>query len=151
MARSILAAVERIKSEVGQVLTPGLINSVCVAIGHVWRERLLDPVTTVHLFVLQVLHGNTACAHVPRLGGVACSGEAYGQARQRLPLALLQFLLRLLSQRLRSGALLDDGVDAEDAGEREQHGLGNEGADEGEERGAEDGDDRLVGHLPASR
>ena len=28
--------------------------------GHSWRKRLLDPVTTLHLFILQVLHGNTA-------------------------------------------------------------------------------------------
>ena len=42
-------------------------------VGHLWRDRILDPVTTVHLFALQILHGNTACPHVPRLGGVACS------------------------------------------------------------------------------
>ncbi len=50
-----------------------------------------------------------------------------------------------------AGPLLDDGVDAEDAREREQDGLRDEGADEGEQRGTEDGDDRLIGHLPASR
>ena len=44
-----------------------MIRKVCAAVGHVWRERVLDPVTTVHLFVLQILHGNTACSQVPRL------------------------------------------------------------------------------------
>ena len=81
MARSILAAVRRIKTEVAHWLTPKAIEDVCSAVGHVWRNRVLDPVTTVHLFVLQILHGNTACAHVPRLGDVRASGEAYGQAR----------------------------------------------------------------------
>ena len=88
MARSILAAVQQIKSDVAQFLSPQLIREVCQTVGHVWRERILDPVTTVHLFVLQILHGNTACSHVPRLGAVACSAEAYCQARQRLPLGL---------------------------------------------------------------
>lgn len=109
MARSILAAVQQIKSEVAQFLCPEFIRSVCDAVGYVWRERVLDPVTTVHLFALQILHGNTACPHVPRLGGVACSGEAYCRARQRLPLAVLQYLLRSLCHFLGASAMLDDG------------------------------------------
>jgi hypothetical protein len=109
MARSILAAVRQIKSDVAQFLGPKLIREVCDTVGHVWRERVLDPVTTVQLFALQILHGNTACAHVPRLGGVACSGEAYCQARQRLPLRLLRYLVRALSQHLGASNEVDDG------------------------------------------
>jgi IS4 transposase len=109
MARSILAALRRIKGEIAQLLSPTLIRNVCQVIGHVWRERVLDPVTTVHLFVLQILHGNTACSQVPRLGAVDCTGEAYCQARQRLPLQLLRYLVRALSQFLSVGGALDDG------------------------------------------
>ena len=109
MARSILAAVQQIKADVAQFLSPQLIREVCATAGHVWRERILDPVTTVHLFVLQILHGNTACPHVPRLGAVACTGEAYCQARQRLPLRVLRYLLRALSHYLGGSTLLDDG------------------------------------------
>lgn len=108
MARSILAAVRRIKSEVAHWLTARTIEDVCAAVGYVWRNRVLDPVTTVHLFVLQILHGNTACAHVPHLGGVRASGEAYGQARARLPLAVFERLLRGVVDRLR-GPTLDEG------------------------------------------
>ena len=60
---------------------------------------MLDPVTTVHLFLLQILHGNTACTHVTRLGRVSCTGEAYNQARNRLPLAVLRGLLTRLAER----------------------------------------------------
>lgn len=109
MARSILAAVQQIKSEIAQFLRPPLIHAVCQAIGHRWRDRLLDPVTTVHLFVLQILHGNTACAHVPHLGNIACTGEAYVQARQRLPLKLLRYLTRALSHFLGAGPETDEG------------------------------------------
>jgi hypothetical protein len=108
MARSIRAAIRRIKSEVALWLTREAIEDVCSAVGHVWRNRILDPATTVHLFVLQVLHGNTACAHVPRLGDVRASGEAYGQARARLPLAVFERLLRGIVDRLR-GSTLDEG------------------------------------------
>lgn len=109
MARSILAAVQQIKSDVAQFLSPQLIRGVCAAVEHVWRERILDPVTTVHLFILQILHGNTACSHVPRLGAVSCTGEAYCQARQRLPLRVLKFILRALCQHLGASTMLDDG------------------------------------------
>src|SRR5438128_8074359 len=109
MARSILAAITQIKSEVAHFLSPDSIRLVCKALGHVWRERVLDPVTTVHLFVLQILHGNTACPQVPRLGGVNCTGEAYCQARQRLPLQLLRYLLRALSNHLGVSTMLDEG------------------------------------------
>lgn len=100
MARSIVAAVERIKADIAHWLSPRLIEDLCRALDYSWRERILDPVTTVHLFLLQMLHGNTACSHVPRLGGVACSGEAYCQARSRLPLALFRCLLLLIRDRL---------------------------------------------------
>jgi putative transposase len=108
MARSILVAVERIKSELARFLAPEFLRQVCHSVGHVWRERVLDPVTTLHLFALQVLHGNTACPHVTRLGAVDCTGEAYGQARQRLPLAVFQRLLSAIRKRLLGSPTLDD-------------------------------------------
>ena len=100
MALSIAAAIGRIKASLDQWLTPEIIREVCRQAGHHWRERVLDPVTTIHLFALQILHGNTACAHVPRLGNINCSGEAYGLARSRLPLAVFQQLLAWVTQRL---------------------------------------------------
>ena len=109
MARSILRAVEQIKSELAGLLKPAFIRKVCQSVGHVWRQRLLDPVTTLHLFALQILHGNTACAHVPRLGAIDCTGEAYIQARQRLPLAVLERLLASIRERLLGSPTLDDG------------------------------------------
>ena len=109
MARSILAAVQQIKSDLTQFLSADFIGSVCEAVDYSWRKRILDPVTTVHLFVLQILHGNTACSQVPRLGDVDCTGEAYCQARQRLPLAVLRYLVRALTQHLEADPLLDEG------------------------------------------
>lgn len=94
MVRSILAAIEQIKSEVAHWLTADSILEVCHAVHHVWRDRVLDPVATVHLFILQVLHGNTACAHVPRLGALDCSAGAYCQARGRLPRSVLEGVLK---------------------------------------------------------
>jgi len=109
MARSILAALEQIKSELARFLSPEFIRQVCHGVGHVWRERVLDPVTTLHLFALQILHGNTACPHVLRLGAVECTDEAYVQGRQRLPLAVFQRLLSSVRERLLGSSTLDEG------------------------------------------
>jgi hypothetical protein len=108
MARSILTAIEQIKSELARFLGVDFIRQVCQSVGHAWRNRLLDPVTTLHLFALQILHGNTACAHVPRLGAVDCTGEAYVQARQRLPLAVLQRLLSSMREQFLGSPTLND-------------------------------------------
>jgi hypothetical protein len=51
------------------------------------------PVTTVQLFLWQILHGHTACRHLPHLSGVRCRAAAYCQARAKLPLRLFALLL----------------------------------------------------------
>ena len=94
MRYSVTDALRQIGGDLAGVLAPDAIREACRDAGHHWRERVLDPVTTVHLFVLQILHGNTACAHLPRLAGQALSASAYCQARARLPLAVYQALLR---------------------------------------------------------
>lgn len=93
MLRSLSAALRQIRGDVAAVLAPATIRDACAAVGHRWRDRILDPVTTTHLLILQVLHRNTACAHLPRLTGWAFTASAYCQARSRLPLGVLQRLL----------------------------------------------------------
>jgi hypothetical protein len=67
---------------------------VCREIGYTaWRDRGLTPVTTMQLFLLQVLHGNMACSHLPHLSGLRFSAAAYCQARARLPLRFFALLL----------------------------------------------------------
>ncbi len=46
---------------------------------------------------------------MPRLGSVDCTAEAYIQARQRLPLAVLQHLLSSIRERFLGSPTLDDG------------------------------------------
>jgi len=100
MASNILAAVRQIKSNVADHLEAAAIEALCRELKHVWRDRLLGPVMTVHAFLLQVLHGNTACDEVPHLIGQSFSGDAYIQARLRLPLELFQRLLARIGESL---------------------------------------------------
>src|SRR2546425_3088620 len=90
---SIAGAVARIKQDALGALGEGVIEEVCAEFGHVWRDRELDPATTVALFVQQVLNGNVPCSEVRHLAGRCFTPSAYCQARARLPLAVVQSLL----------------------------------------------------------
>ena len=71
MAASIAGAVRRIKRDPLGALGRGAVEAVCGELGHAWRDRTLDPATTVALFVQQVLHGNCPCAEVRHLAAPA--------------------------------------------------------------------------------
>src|SRR5690242_18535530 len=67
MALTIPHILRQFKADVAKALSAEIIRQVCDRLGHVWRERVLDPVTTIHVFLLQILHGNTACTALARL------------------------------------------------------------------------------------
>ena len=94
MAANISKVVAQIKSNIRSVLPGDVIVLLCRELGYKWRERCLDPVTTLHAFLVQILYGNTACDHLPRLMGKSFTGEAYCMARSKLPLALFQRLIQ---------------------------------------------------------
>ena len=93
MALTIPQIVRQFKASVAQAIAHETIVKICGYLEYVCRARVLDPTTTVHVFLLQILHGNTACTALSRLAGIAFSAAAYCKARQRLPLALFQELL----------------------------------------------------------
>ena len=89
----VLARVRRAGAGGHCPLAP-LVEQLCGELGIAWRDRLLTPAVTLRLFVLQVLHGNTAITHLRHLAGVAFAPGSYCEARARLSLPLLQSLLR---------------------------------------------------------
>ena len=94
MVGTVTEALRHIKVELAVLLEAATILALCRAVGYQWRTRQLDPVTTVHLFLLQVLHGNTACSHLPHLAAQRFTASAFCQARTRLPLVVWQPWLR---------------------------------------------------------
>ena len=102
MPPRIVPILDRLRQDIAATLAREAIEQACRRAGHAWRRRLLDPATTVYLFLLQVLHGNTACRHVVHFGGWAFSDSAYCQARSRLPLAVWEHLLENTTRMARS-------------------------------------------------
>jgi hypothetical protein len=109
MVPNMSTILQRFTGEWALLLQPDAILAVCREIGYIaWRDRLLTPITTMQLFLLQVLHGNTACRHLPHLSGLRFTAAAYCQARARLPLRFFALLLERFSSAVQQSAL-DDG------------------------------------------
>ena len=100
MSRSIARSVQKVKDDLGSIITPNLIIGICQAVGHIWRDRTLGPVQTIYHFIAQVLHGNTSCAHVRQLGNFTFTRSAYCEARKRIPVQVFRELLRAIGQRV---------------------------------------------------
>jgi hypothetical protein len=109
MVPHVTAILQRFTTEWTALLQPDAILAACSEVGYtMWRDRVLTPVTTMHLFLLQILHGNTACSHLPHLSGLRFSAAAYCQARARLPLRVFDLLLERFSSAVQR-SVSDDG------------------------------------------
>jgi hypothetical protein len=109
MVPNITAILQRFTGEWAALLPPDAMLAACDEVGYTrWRDRVLTPVTTVHLFLLQILHGNTACRHLPHLSGLRFSAAAYCQARARLPLRFFDRLLERFGRAVQHAALEEE-------------------------------------------
>jgi hypothetical protein len=109
MVPNITTILQRFTGEWAMLLQPDAILTVCREIGYTaWRDRMLTPVTTMQLFLWQILPGNTACRHLPHLSGLRCRAAAYCQARATLPLRFFDLLLERFDSAVQRSAL-DEG------------------------------------------
>lgn len=98
MVSRLQSALQRIQHDLAQFLDSDLITQICRTVGYRFRSRLLDPITTIHLFVLQILRGNVAIARLKDFTDQVFTEAAYCKARMRLPLEVLQRLLQSVGQ-----------------------------------------------------
>jgi hypothetical protein len=90
---TILPALRQVREDLVELLERNEVERICRELEYTWRERRLDPYTTLHHFILQVVNRNTAMTHLPHLSGERFTASAYCQARQRLPLEVIQRLV----------------------------------------------------------
>jgi len=74
------------------------VGQLCVQCDFAWRERLLPPLVTLRLFLIQILQGNCSIAALRQLSGIPFAVSSYCESRGRLPLRALQLLLRSLHE-----------------------------------------------------
>jgi hypothetical protein len=106
MFQRVRAALLHIQKDLAHVLDGNQIVAVCHEAGYRFRRRVLDPITTIHLFVIQILNGNFAVARLQEFTAEIFTEAAYCNARIRLPLKVLQLLLERVGAALRP--TLDD-------------------------------------------
>jgi hypothetical protein len=102
MVPTLVSALRQIRDDLASLLEPLALSDLCRSLACRGRERLLDPVTTIPLFILQILHGNTACTPLPPLSGQTFTASASCQACSGLPLAVLRSLLTRLVETCRA-------------------------------------------------
>jgi hypothetical protein len=109
MVPNVTTILQRFTTEWAALLQPAAILAACGEVGYIaWRHRVLTPVTTIQLFLFQILHGNTACSHLSHVSGLRFSAAAYCQARAKLPLRLFALLLERFGTAVQRSAL-DEG------------------------------------------
>jgi hypothetical protein len=109
MVPSITTILHRFTGEWATLLQPDASLAMCGEIGYTaWRDRVLTPVPTIHLFLVQILHGNTACRQLPPLSGLRFRAAASCQARAKLPLRFFALRLERFGSAVQRAAL-DDG------------------------------------------
>ncbi len=90
---SISDIVAQFKQNWTQELSPDAIGQAARDAGMKWYDSTLNPIVTIQIFFVQILHGNTACEHLSHLTGMAFTAAAYCQASMRVKLEVLYLLL----------------------------------------------------------
>src|SRR5262249_46363692 len=93
MTPSLTSALRQIRDDLADRLEPLALRDLCRSLGCRWRDRVLDPVTTIHVFLLQILHPNTPCAHLPPPTGPDFPASPSCPPRPRPPRGVLQAFL----------------------------------------------------------
>lgn len=98
--RSITRIVDRFKQSWTRELSETAIAKAARDAGMTWNDSTLNPITTIQIFFLQILHGNTACEHLSHLSGLSFTAAAYCKARMRIKLDVLHKLLERCVEQL---------------------------------------------------
>ncbi len=96
---SIRSIVQRVKDDARCILDPKLVIDICIAAGHQWRTRQFDPVMTLSIMMLRVVHA-TSYRGALRIAGVDADPSALCRACRRLPLEVIQRLFLALSEHI---------------------------------------------------
>ena len=72
------------------------VNQLFAKAGHRWRKSIWDPATTMGMFILQVLHKNTAITELRFLTDLEVNESTYCDARMRLPVKAVAHVVETL-------------------------------------------------------
>lgn len=100
MLHGVHEVLRQFKQKWTSQLDDQVIEGICRQHGMTWRDTLLNPVMTVKLFLLQILHGNASCTEMHHLAHMAFTGPAYCVARMRVHLSVFQTLVERTARQI---------------------------------------------------
>jgi len=89
MVASVTGRASPIQNRVGDPVATRSYHRRARRLAILLARRVLTPVTTVQLFLLQILHGNTACSHLPPSVGITVHGGGLLSSPRQTPGTLL--------------------------------------------------------------
>lgn len=89
---TVAYALQHVKSHMQELVTTEEILQITDQLGYTWRQRRLNPPTTLYVWLLQLL-AQVALEGLRHVSQISVSAAAFCKARQRLPLQLLQQLV----------------------------------------------------------
>lgn len=92
---SVGSALAAVKSALSEHLPEAMVLEACQEAGHTWRKRVLSPLASVHLLLLQLL-AQVALVRLHHVSKLKVTAAAVCKARKRLPLAVLMKLVQKL-------------------------------------------------------
>lgn len=96
---SIAEAQEHLKQNFEKLIPATILEETCQRWWSPrWRKRVFTPVSTVQCLLLQVLHGNTALSAMRWITRLSFSVGSYCKARMKIPVEVLNDLLRYTAQ-----------------------------------------------------
>jgi hypothetical protein len=92
---TIGSALATVKCKLSEYVPESVVREICLELGYHWRERVLGPLTTIRLLLLQLLAG-VGLIRLHHVAQVVASAAAICKAKQRLPLKVLASLVARL-------------------------------------------------------
>lgn len=89
---TLSSSLQHVKAHLHELVSDQDIFQICTQIRHTWRNRKLDPASTVQLFLLQLL-AKVAMEGLRHTARVPVTAAAICKAKKRLPLQLLAELV----------------------------------------------------------
>jgi hypothetical protein len=86
MPPRIIPVLDRLRQDIAADLAVETIEDACRQVNNSWRQRVLDPATTIYLFLLQVLRRTQSRgSRSGRAGGARALVRPVGEAASRRP------------------------------------------------------------------
>src|SRR5690625_4843965 len=100
MVHTISKMLDQVKDDLPGLIKKPVNDYLAQHPDFIWRQRQLDPLSLMVMFITQVMHGNTAINNLRHLAAMSVTATAYCKARKRLPLEMVEYVSQWISDQI---------------------------------------------------